>query len=80
MAGVPVLMVVLVPGLWMQNQNEALPALQPGDRFFSDPDYVPGLVAAGQAEIAPPVRPTQHRGTMWCARAGLGKGTANSSP
>jgi hypothetical protein len=80
MAGVPVLMIatVLLPA---QNQSTALPDIQPGAAFWTDPDFVPALVAAGQASIAPPgtpaPRPLPHTVRGW---PGLGAATANSSP
>ncbi len=57
-----------------------LPDLQPGDRFFADPDYVPGLVSTGQATVAPagtpPPRPLPRAvGGV----PGLAAGTSNSS-
>ena len=79
MAGAPVLMIAAVP-LPAQNQSEALPGIQAGQAFFTDPDNVAALVAAGQATIAPagtaPPRPLPHsvRGVT-----GLGAATANSN-
>ncbi len=65
----------------LQNQSGALGSVQPGAAFWIDPDYVPGLVASGQASVAPAStpypRPLPH---MVRGVPGLGAATANSSP
>ena len=54
MTGYPILMIASVLLTGVRNQTGSrLPDLQPGDRFFSDPDRVVALVAAG--------RPASHR-------------------
>ncbi len=81
MAGFPVLMIASVTLTHVTNQTGSrLPDLQPGDRFFADPDYVPGLVSTGQATVAPagtpPPRPLPRAvGGV----PGLAAGTSNSS-
>jgi len=54
---------VTLTGVTIQTGSR-LPDLQPVDRFFSDPDFVPGLVAAGKATVAPagtpPPGPVRH--------------------
>jgi hypothetical protein len=80
MSGVPVLMIASVR-LSAQNQSGKLPDVLPGQKFWTDPDYVNGLIAAGRATLAPagttPPRPLPYivRGVP-----GLGAGTSNSSP
>ncbi len=81
MAGTPILMIAAVTLTGVTNQTGSrLPDLQPGDRFFSDPDFVQGLVAAGKATVAPagtaPPVPVPH---MVRGVPGLGAGTSNSS-
>jgi hypothetical protein len=80
MAGAPVLMIAEV-ALPLQDQSEALETIQPGAAFWADPDFVAGLVAAGQATIAPPGTPYP-RPMPYTVRGvpGLGAATANSSP
>lgn len=80
MAGAPVLMVAAVP-LPMQNQSEALPGIQAGQAFWTDPDNVPALVAAGRATVAPAGTPFP-RPLPYSVRGvpGFGRGAANSSP
>jgi hypothetical protein len=80
MAGAPVLMLALV-SLPLQDQSESLPPVQPGQAFWTDPDNVPPLVAAGQASPPPPGTPYP-RPLLYTVRGwpGLSAATANSSP
>jgi hypothetical protein len=53
-----------------------------GDPFWSDSREAPGLIAAGQAEIAPPdtVAPPPEPAHTVHGIPGFGAGTSNSSP
>ena len=80
MAGTPVLMIAAVR-LTCRNQVQRLPDVLAGQAFYTDPDYVPGLLAAGQATVAPagtaPPRPLPH---IVKGQPGFGAATSNSSP
>jgi hypothetical protein len=80
MSGVPVLMVATVQ-LHAQDQSAKLPDIQAGGTFWTNPDFVAGLVAAGQATVAPPGT-VPSRPPPYSVRGvpGLGRGCSNSSP
>ena len=80
MSGTPVLMIATVQ-LSAQDQSGKLPDILAGGTFWTDPDFVPGLVAAGQATVAPPGTPPP-RPLPYSVRGvpGLGAATSNSSP
>jgi hypothetical protein len=80
-SGIPVLMIASVTLTHVTNQTRSrLPDLQPGDRFFSDPDYVPGLVSSGQATVAPPgTAPPKPLPRSVSGVPGLAAWTSNSS-
>ena len=81
MAGTPILMIAAVTLTGVTNQTGSrLPDLQPGDRFFSDPDRVAGLVSTGQATVAPPgTAPPKPLPRAVNGVPGLAAGTSNSS-
>jgi hypothetical protein len=58
------------------------PNVATGDPFWSDSREAPGLIAAGQAEIAPPdtVAPPPEPPHTAHGIPGFGAGTSNSSP
>ncbi len=80
MAGLPVLAVALVT-FPAHNEFTGLPPIQAGQVFWADSDELPGLVATGQATVAPPGTPYP-RPLPYTVRGqpGFGRGAANSSP
>lgn len=77
----PVLLLALQP-LSRSSWAGRLPNLATGDPFWSDSREAPGLIAAGQAEIAPPntVAPHPEPAHTVHGTPGFGAGTSNSSP
>jgi hypothetical protein len=80
MPGPPVLMIASVT-LPLENQFQALGPVPPGTVFWATAAAAPGMVAAGQATVAPPGTPYPRplprsvRG-----QSGFGAAAANSSP
>jgi hypothetical protein len=77
----PVLMLALQP-LTKQSWAGQLQPISTGDAFWSDSREAPGLIAAGQAEIAPEgtVAPPPEPPHTVHGQPGFGAGTSNSSP
>lgn len=76
----PVLLIALQP-LTKSSWAGQLPPIGIGDPFWSNSREAPGLIAAGQAEIAPPdtvAPPAEPRYTVH-GSPGFGAGTSNSS-
>lgn len=64
-----------------QDQSQKLPDIQGGSTFWTDPDFVPGLVSSGKATVAPPgTQPSRPPSYSVRSVPGLGRGASNSSP
>ena len=76
----PVLLVALQP-LSRWTWAGRIPNVGVGDAFWSDSQEAPGLIAAGQAEAAPPGTVAPPREPRYTAHGspGFGAGTSNSS-
>jgi hypothetical protein len=75
-AGTPVLAVALVT-FPAHNEFTGLPPVQPGQVFWTDPDNVPALVAAGRLRWPRPAPPTRAHCRTRCA---AGRGWALRRP
>jgi hypothetical protein len=77
----PALMVALQP-LTQASWAGRLPSVAVGEAFWAEARIVPSLIAAGQAEIAPPgtVAPPIEPPHTVHGSPGFGTGTSNSSP
>jgi hypothetical protein len=67
--------------LFQQGNAERLPDIRPGSAFWCDDSQVAGMVAGGEAVIAPQGTPAQPAEPPWTVAQtpGLGMGTSNCS-
>jgi hypothetical protein len=77
----PQLMIALQP-LSQASWAGRLPSVATGEAFWAEARIVPSLIAAGQAEIAPPDTAPPPIEPAWTAHGspGFGAGTSNCSP